>query len=320
MKRLLLALALLTTPALADGLIDNAAGQTLDAKGKPVTFTGLLIGSDGRVTRLLDKGDKPPKKLDYRLDAKGRALIPGRIAPGQRLMQAAIATLAREPQMQSHPLQPYERDLAFAGLQKHLLSEGFTTVVDLDTSIIDWEVYRRAGDAGRLRVRILSYAAGLDTMTTVAGNQPTLWLYDGRLRMAGLAVPDSPPFEDARTRNLISRGTMDGFQVVLLPDGAGATEHALAAIEEVASSYGTDRRWRLQVGATTAPDPARLARSGTLAISDTPQDPRDAAYAAYAETRVGTLTPGMAADFVMLDAKGQPAEVWIGGVRAWVAK
>ena len=44
--------------------------------------------------------------------------------------------------------------------QEILLSNGLTTVADMGTSAEDWAVMRRAGDAGRLRVRILSYASG----------------------------------------------------------------------------------------------------------------------------------------------------------------
>lgn len=316
MKRAVAALLLLAaTPAAADGLIDNVAGQTRDAGGKAISFTGLLIGSDGRVTKLLARGDKPPKKLDYRLDARGRTLVPGRIAPAQALMAAAVPMVVREPLMQGRPLQPYERDLAFSLIQKKLLAEGITTVVDIDTGIADWNVYRRAGDAGRLRIRILSYAAGIEPMAVIAGNQPTPWLYGGRLRMAGLAVVDSPPFDDARVRNLISRGAMDGFQIALLPRGDGAVDHALAAIEEVAGGYGTTRRWRLETGGAPAPDAARLAHSGTVVVGTQAQDSADAAYAALAEDQIGSLTPGHYADFLLLKADGSLDETWVGGIR-----
>ena len=48
------ALAVLAAPAaIADGLIDNVNGITLDKDGKVVRFTGLLIGRDGKVSQLL---------------------------------------------------------------------------------------------------------------------------------------------------------------------------------------------------------------------------------------------------------------------------
>ena len=50
------------------------------------------------------------------------------------------------------------------------------------------------------------------------------------------------------------------------------------------------------------------------------QDPRDAAFAARAEDRIGTLMPGMAADFLLLGPDGKPSEVWIDGISAWSAK
>jgi predicted amidohydrolase YtcJ len=334
-------LAALATPALADGLVDNANGYTLDAKGKLIRFTGLLIGKDGSVTKLLDKNDKRPKTLDFSLDAKGRTLIPGLIEPDTRLMESALVDLPREANMQGRPLQPRERDAAFARIQPKFLERGITTVTDLATTTTDWNVYRRSGDAGNLRIRILSYAADLDTMMIVAGNHPTQWLYDGRLRMAGLTVTDKEPLDDARVRNLISRGAMDSFQVAVLPVGEPALEHSLAAIEEVAETYKGDRRWRLHISAA-GPAPERLGRTGTLAITPTdetltnlatslPARTRDAARAAFAEAKVGTLTPGAQADFLLFDrdvialppaeaGQARLLETWVGGSRVWVAK
>ncbi len=86
------------------------------------------------------------------------------------------------------PPQPIERDRALAKAQEILLSVGLTTVTDMGTSVDDWQVMRRAGDAGRLSVRILSYGHGVDTALIVAGTQPTPWLYDSHLRMVGVKL------------------------------------------------------------------------------------------------------------------------------------
>lgn len=81
MKRLALAALtlLLATPAHADTLVDNVNGITLDKDGKLVRFTGLVIGTDGKVKQLLDRKDKRPERPDFREDGKGRTLIPGLI-------------------------------------------------------------------------------------------------------------------------------------------------------------------------------------------------------------------------------------------------
>ena len=55
---------------------------------------------------------------------------------------------------------PSTRDRALARAQEILLSNGLTAVADMGTSAEDWPVMRRAGDAGRLRVRILVLRLG----------------------------------------------------------------------------------------------------------------------------------------------------------------
>lgn len=337
-----LLLTALSTPALADGLVDNANGYTLDAKGQLVRFTGLLIDKRGTITKVLDKNDKRPKMLDFMLDAKGRTLIPGLIDNGMHLMEAALADLPRDETMRDRPIQPRERDAAFARIQLKFLERGVTSVTDLATSTTDWNVYRRSGDAGHLRIRIIGYAADIDTMMSVAGNRPTPWLYDGRLRLTGLTVTDQAPFNDARVRNLMSRGAMDGFQIAAEPIGEAALDHSLAAIEEVAETYNGDRRWRLHTRERPPQLHERLAATGTLAITradDTFTNlatffavrTRDAAHAAFAEGKLGTLTPGAYADFLLFDrdlialppaeaGQARLLETWIGGVRAWTAK
>ncbi len=86
------------------------------------------------------------------------------------------------------PPLPLQRDRALQRAQEILLSNGLTSVADMGTSAEDWAVMRRAGDAGQLRMRIISYASGIDNLLAVAGTRPTPWLYDGRLRMVGVKL------------------------------------------------------------------------------------------------------------------------------------
>jgi hypothetical protein len=71
------ALSMIATPALADGLIDNVNGITMDANGRVIHFSGVLIGNDGKVKKLMQSGDKRPDKLDWLSNQKGRTLLPG---------------------------------------------------------------------------------------------------------------------------------------------------------------------------------------------------------------------------------------------------
>jgi predicted amidohydrolase YtcJ len=120
-----------------------------------------------------------------------------------------------------------------------------TATADMGTTAEDWNAYRRAGDTGQLKVRILSYAAGVDPMLTIAGTGPTPWLYDDRLRMVGVKLytdgalgsrgawlkqpyADAPGqrgqgfLDDTKLRNLLSRAAMDGFQVAVHAIGDAA--------------------------------------------------------------------------------------------------
>lgn len=69
----------LIAPARADTLIDNVNGITLDDQGQLLRFTGLLIGTDGKVKQVLERRDKRPERPDYREDGRGRTMIPGLI-------------------------------------------------------------------------------------------------------------------------------------------------------------------------------------------------------------------------------------------------
>ena len=49
-KFLALAALAIAAPALADGLVENVNGITLDKDGKVIRFNAVLIGNDGKVT------------------------------------------------------------------------------------------------------------------------------------------------------------------------------------------------------------------------------------------------------------------------------
>ena len=87
-----LLLASVSTPLLADTLIDNANGIQVDANGKLQRFTGLVIGKDGRVAKLLGLGDARPK-VDQRVDAGGRTLLPGLIDAHGHVMALGFGAL-----------------------------------------------------------------------------------------------------------------------------------------------------------------------------------------------------------------------------------
>jgi predicted amidohydrolase YtcJ len=197
----------------------------------------------------------------------------------------------------------------------------------MGTSAEDWMVIRRAGDNGQLKVRILSYASGIDNLLAVAGTKPTPWLYDSRLRMVGVKLysdgalgsrgawlkqpyKDSPAekglgfLSDATLRNLMSRAAMDGFQVAVHAIGDAANAQLLGGIEELAESYKGDRRWRVEHAQIVDPaDLPRFSRSGIIASM---QPVHQSSDWKMAEARMGAERLGGAYAWRSMLANGVP--------------
>ena len=415
-----LSLALLPTPALADALVDNVNGVTIDKQGRVVRFTGLLLTLDGKVTKLLRQGEKRPEKLDWRADMKGRVLVPGMIDAHGHVMdlgfralsldlfdttslaqaQAKITAYARansqrawitgggwnqevwklgrfptaaeldavvsdkpvwlsradghaswantaamraagitartptpaggriEKDARGNPTgvfidaaqaliedkvpkpTPRDRNAAFLKAQEALLSAGITATADMGTTGEDWLTFRRIADLGGLRVRIMSYASGVDAALAVAGGGPTPWLYNDKLRMGGIklysdgalgsrgawlkgAYADAagntglPFLRDDQLLNLMSRGATDNFQIAVHAIGDRANAQVLDAIDELAGTYKGDRRWRIEHAQIVDPtDLVRFGKNGTIASM---QPVHEASDWKMAEARLGPL-------------------------------
>jgi predicted amidohydrolase YtcJ len=411
-----LALAI-ATPALADGWVDNVNGMTLDGQGKLIRFTGLTVTPDGKVGKLVQHGDKAPERPDWRLDGKGRTLLPGLIdahghvidlgftaltvdlsdttsldqakakiaayaaahadrewilgsgwnevkwqlgrfptaadlagLAGDRpiwlvradthaglantaaMTAAGITASTKTPaggrieMVAGKPSGVFvdaakslitkaipaptakDRDLAFSKAQDILLGFGITGVADMGTSVDDWNAFRRAGDSGRLAVRIYAYALGIEPTQTIAAGEPTPWLYGDHLRMGGVKLfadgalgsrgaclkkpyADRPNesglcfMDDAKMKNLMSRAAMDGFQVAVHAIGDRANDEVLSSIEDLAPTYKGDRRWRIEHAQIV--DPVDLPRFGKNGIVASMQPVHQTSDRLMAEARLG---------------------------------
>ncbi|HEU4819740.1 MAG TPA: amidohydrolase [Qipengyuania sp.] len=409
----------LPAPALADQLVDNVEGIRVDENGKVERFEALWIDDDGRVKEVLQRGDKRPAKVRYRLDGKGRVLMPGLIDAHLHVMGvglaaltldlsdttsleqalAKIAAFARDnpsrpwiigrgwnqekwglgrfptaaeldravadrpvwlqrvdghagwansaamkaagitPGIANPPggrvervgksmapsgvfvdaamdlvgkavpePRPVDRDNALVEAQKILHRNGITAAADMGTTIEDWQAFRRAGDAGRLTLRIMSYAAGPEAMTLIGGPGPTPWLYDDKLRLNGVKLyldgalgsrgawlkqpyaddPGNtglPLMTQAQFRNTLVRAGLGNFQVAAHAIGDAANAEVLNGIAEVADSFTGDRRWRIEHAQVV--DPADLAKFGKHGIIASMQPVHQTSDRLMAEARLG---------------------------------
>ena len=412
------ALLAIASPACADTLLDNVDGVTLDASNAVDHFTGLVIGDDGRVAKVLHRGDKRPRTT-YLIDGKGLYVMPGLIDSHAHVMEVGFAAMTLDlsdtrslaealtkiaAYAKAHPDRPWilgrgwnqelwpekrypttadlnaivpntpvwlervdghagwansralsiagitaatkdpaggkiertlpgskpagvlvdnakelvdkvvppprpeDRDYAFALAQDIFFSHGVTATTDMGTSIEDWQTFRRAGDTGRLRMRVMSYASGIDNMVLIGGTGPTPWLYDDRLRLNGVKLyADGAlgsrgaslklPYSDAPTakglritgdtalKNMMSRAALDHFQVAVHAIGDEANAAVLGAIEDLAPTYGGDRRWRIEHAQIV--DPADIPRFGHFGIIASMQPVHQTSDRLMAEKRLG---------------------------------
>ncbi|WP_419809961.1 amidohydrolase [Sphingomonas sp.] len=412
------AACLLAAPALADALIDNVNGVTLDKQGRVVRFTGLTLSADGKVTALLGREDRRPARADWRVDLKGRVLLPGMIDAHGHVMELGFQALTldlsdttsladaqarirdyagRYPdrrwilgfgwnqekwQLGRFPTAaeldaavgdrpvwlaradghaswgntlalrtagvtarsvtpaggriergaggvpsgvfvdaaqalvqhvvpaplPKDRDAAFLQAQQILLRYGVTAIADMGTSVDDWLSYRRMGDRGALRIRVMSYGLGVDTALQVGGAGPTPWLYADRLRMGGVKLyadgalgsrgawlkrpyTDMPTqsgagfMTDDQMQNRMSRAAMDGWQVAVHAIGDRANAQVLDAIDVLAETYKGDRRWRIEHAQIV--DPVDLPRFGRNGVIASMQPVHQTSDRTMAEARLG---------------------------------
>jgi predicted amidohydrolase YtcJ len=419
-RGVLLAVALLLpAPAFADTLIDNVNGLSVDRAGHVNRFAALVIDDQGRVAQVLSRYDKPPR-TDYKVDGKGRTLMPGMIDAHLHVMELGLSLLTLDlsgtkslaeaqakigEYARSHPdvpwivgrgwnqetwqlgrfptaaeidvvvsdrpvwlgrvdghaawgntlalaaggvtaktadpaggrieriagtqkpagvlvdnaqalidakvppPRPQDRDLALYEAQKLLERNGVTAVGDMDVTIENWMAYRRAGDSGRLQIRIMGYAGNVADMILIGGTGPTPWLYDDRLRLNGIgelysdgalgsrgALLKAPYADDPQNignarltgtqlRNLMSRAAMDGFQVAVHAIGDAANAEVLGAIDELSSDFPGDRRWRIEHAQIV--DPADLPRFAQHGIVASMQPVHQTSDRLMAEARLG---------------------------------
>jgi predicted amidohydrolase YtcJ len=177
-------------------------------------------------------------------------------------------------------------DEALEKAQEKLLSFGVTGVGAMSVSEADWDTFRRAGDAGRLRVRLMAYELNHPFASTP---RPTGWLYGDHLRAVGVKLfadgalgsrgawlkqpyadkPDTrglPRHSDAEILALADAAAGAGFQVATHAIGDAANAQAISVYEQLSRKYGTARRWRIEHFQIVDPaDIPRLAPAGIIA-------------------------------------------------------
>lgn len=185
------------------------------------------------------------------------------------------------------PATAAENDAALTKAQKILLGYGITGVGSMSTTLDDWKAMRRAGEAGRLQVRMMVYADELKLLGEVP--RPTPWRNGDRLRMVGIKFyadgalgsrgawlkqpysdnPDSRGLQfhsDSEMLSMAETAAAHGFQIAIHAIGDAANAQVISTYEQLSKKYGRDRRWRIEHLQIADPvDIPRLAPAGIIA-------------------------------------------------------
>ena len=235
MKKLLVAAAALfcVQAASADTLIDNVNGYTISGKDEVARFNGLVIGADGRVKQLLTRKDKRPERPDYKLDGKGRTMIPGLIDAHGHVMGLGMGALQLDLS-DTNSLQEAQAKLAaFARANpspRWIIGRGwnqekwalgrFPTAADIDAVVPDRPVWLErvdghAGWANSLAMQEAGVTAASKSPAggkiEMTGSQPSGIFIDAAAGLVQKAVP--APLPRIRDR------AFDKAQEILLSQG-----------------------------------------------------------------------------------------------------
>ncbi len=229
-------------------LVVNANGITLDPEGELVRFTTLLVGDDGRVESILPRGAREPKLAagDFRLDARGRTLLPGLVDAHGHVMNLGFQLRQLDLTGTTSLAEALERAAAAAGtIQGNgwLLGRGwnqmlwsnpeFPTAADLDKVAGDRPAALERVDGHALWVNSAALnAAGITAKTKDppggrilrnARGEPTGVLVDAATKLVEAVIPPPTPLErdkamQAAFSHLLSMGVTSVHDMGVDPD------------------------------------------------------------------------------------------------------
>jgi predicted amidohydrolase YtcJ len=166
----------------------------------------------------------------------------------------------------------------------------------------------RAGAAGTLNVRIMSYAGGIPSMQAINGARPSEWLYGDHLHLGGVKLyadgalgsrgawlkapyhdkPDTRGLRfltDTELQEQVKTAAGNGFQLAIHAIGDAANAQVIGAYEQAGKTFAGDRRWRIEH--LQIADPKDLPRLKPAGIIASMQPTHQTSDRLMAEARLG---------------------------------
>jgi predicted amidohydrolase YtcJ len=280
LRLLALLAALLPTPALADTLIDNVNGISVDRNGTVTRFGAMVIDDQGRIVQVVERGERAPR-ADYRENGRGRTVIPGLIDAHTHVMGLGLGLLtvdlsdtrtlaeAQAKIAQYAAANPERPWIVGRGWNQEVWGLGrFPTAAELDAAVADRPVWleRVDGHAGWANTAALT-VAGITAATAdpdggrierlPGGRQPSGVFVDAAMELVSSKVP--PP--RATDRDV----ALHRAQELLVSKGVTAVADMGTSIEDWMTfrRAGDERRLRVRIMAYASSIPEMTLIGGT---------------------------------------------------------
>lgn len=262
-KALLAALAvLLSSPAFADTLIDNARGIQVGQDGQLQRFRALVVNDKGKVVQVLREGQDAVMPIERRVDVGGRTLLPGLIDAHGHVMSLGMSALQLDLVGTNSVADLQQRLRAFAasrpndswlsgrGWNQELWTQSrFPTAADLDAAASDRPVVLERVDGHALVVNSAALkAAGITAATKDpvggkierdASGNPTGLLVDAAMELVTAKAPAPTPAQLAQA--------LDKAEEALLSVGVTATADMGTSAPDWAAMQDAGKNGRLNV-------------------------------------------------------------------------
>lgn len=228
-------------------LIDNVDGLTPDGKGGIERFDGFLIDANGRIAEVYRRGEKRPDRIAYKMDGKGRVVVPGMIDAHGHVIDTGFAKMTLDLSAAQSLDEALSRISAYAAAHPDspwILGEGWNqaawgdrmpTAADLDRATGGRPAWLTHADGHSGWANSAALAAGRVTATTAdpvggailrtAGSKaPAGVLVDTAMALVASRVPRPRP-EDRDT-------AFAEAQLALLASGVTAVADMGTTIED----------------------------------------------------------------------------------------
>ncbi|MEP1420710.1 MAG: amidohydrolase family protein [Erythrobacter sp.] len=208
--------ALIAAPVLADTVVYNVDGVTIDEEGKVKRFTELVFDDEGLITHVLERGEERPEGIDFAMDGKGQVMLPGMIDAHVHVMDIGFAALTLDLSDTNSLEEALAKVAEFAEANQGrpwILGRGwnqekwglgrFPTAAELDAVVSDRPVWlERADNHANWANSIAMERAGINSDTQSpeggriirdASGNPSGIFIDNAISLVGGSVPAPRP-------------------------------------------------------------------------------------------------------------------------------